>query len=303
MKLKFCCAWLYAISKYNKYGETFEIKDVLNALERIKKLGFTTTELEVMRKKNLQDMIASKEKVLEKLNSLSLKANNLCAVFPELMSKDWAKSLQLFEQSADLAVHLGCETIQLDSHVPPLKYITERPYDDTIKYNVEMKIKVEEGPDSFNWNDHWNNVVNSIKKCDTIAYDHGLRLCLEPRVHESIPNTDSILRLFDWVNSDNFGAVLDCGHLHAQKELIPLSVEKLGSKIFFLHASDNDGRSNEHLGLTRGTIDWEGTLRALKKHGFKDYIAMDIGKLPPQFNLEEEILNSIKFLERLSQKI
>ncbi len=303
MNIKFCCAWLYAISKYNKYGETFEIKDVLISLDQIKKLGFSTTELEVMRKKNLQDMIANRKVILEKLKSLGLKANNLCAVFPELMTQEWESNIKLFEQSADLAVYLGCETIQIDSHMPPVKYVTERPYDETIKFDVEVKIQIEEGPSSFNWNKHWNTIVNSIKKYDSIAHDRGLKLCLEPRVHESIPNTDSILRLFDWVNSENFGAVLDCGHLHAQKEIIPLSIEKLGSKIFFVHASDNDSKDNQHLGIGRGTIDWEGMLRALKKHKFNGYIAIDIGKLPPKYNLEEETLNSMKLLTNISKKI
>jgi sugar phosphate isomerase/epimerase len=128
-------------------------------------------------------------------------------------------------------------------------------------------------------------------------------LCLEPRVHESISNTDAILRLFDWVNSENFGAVLDCGHLHAQKELIPLSIEKLAEKIFFVHASDNDGRDNQHLGVGRGTIDWEGTLNALRKHNFNGYIAIDIGNLPPKYNLDEEIIKSIQYLQAINQKL
>ncbi len=45
-------------------------------------------------------------------------------------------------------------------------------------------------------------------------------------------------------------------HLHAAKELIPLSVEKLGSRIFYIHASDNDGRDNYHWAPGKGTVDW-----------------------------------------------
>ena len=303
MKLKFSCAWLYAISKYNKYAENFKLKDVLIALKQIKKLGFDTTELEVMRKRNFEEMYENKKKILNNLEKLNLKVNNLCAVFPELMTKKWENYIDLFEKYADLAAYFDCDIIQVDSHMPPLEYITERPYDETIKFDIDIKIKVEESPESFNWNDHWNNIVNSIKKCDSIAYDRGLKLCLEPRVHESIPNTDAILRLFDWVNSDNFGAVLDCGHLHAQKENIPLSVEKLGKKIFFVHASDNDGRVNLHLGIGRGNIDWEGTLKALKKHKFQGFIAIDIGMLPSEFDLDQEIHNSIKYLNNLANKI
>jgi len=303
LELKFCCAWLYAISKYNKYAENFKLKDVLIALKQIKELGFNTTELEVMRKKNFEEIYNNKKLISENLENLDLKVNNLCAVFPELMTTEWDNYIDLFERSAELAVYFGCDTIQVDSHIPPLKYNSELPYDKTIKFDIDIKINVEEGPESFNWNKHWNNIVSSIKKCDSIAYDNSLKLCLEPRVHESIPNTDAILRLFDWVNSDNFGAVLDCGHLHAQKETIPLSVEKLGKKIFFVHASDNDGRINQHLGISRGNIDWEGTLKMLKKHKYKGFIAIDIGKLPSEYDLDQEIHNSIRYLKNLASKI
>ncbi len=299
MQLNFCCAWLYAISKFGKYGDSFRVSDVLKALRKIRGLGFETTELEAMGKQNLLEEWQERKQIREKLENLGLKVNNLCAVFPALMEKGWEHHLPLFEKAAELATYLGCETIQLDSHMPPVKY-SEFPYKDSIKFDVNPKIEIEL---RFDWNDHWNTIVNSIKQCDAIAYDHGLKLCLEPRVHESIPNTDAILRLFDWVDSDNFGAVLDCGHLHAQKEIIPLSVEKLQEKIFFVHASDNDGRVNQHLGVGRGNIDWEGTLKALEKYDFEGYIAIDIGNLPPEYDLDKEIKTSIKYLKKMNQII
>ena len=299
MKLKSCCAWLYAISKFDKYGSSFKISDILMALEKIHELGFETTELEAMGKQNLREEWDARTKIRDKLESLDLKVNNLCAVFPELMRPDWESQLHLFEKSADLANYLGCETIQLDSHMPPIKY-SELPYDKTIKFDVNPRVKIDHG---FDWNAHWKTIVNSIKQCNEIALDHGLKLCLEPRVHESISNTDAILRLFDWVKSDNFGAVLDCGHLHAQKEIIPLSVEKLKEKIFFVHASDNDGRVNQHLGVGRGNIDWEGTLKALDKHAYDGYVAIDIGNLPPEYDLDGEITASIAYLKKNNKKI
>lgn len=58
---------------------------------------------------------------------------------------------------------------------------------------------------------------------------------------------------------------INCCWLYAQKEILPLSIEKLGTRIYYLYVSDNDGRVNEHLGLGKGTIDWEGIFTALKK--------------------------------------
>jgi len=66
-------------------------------------------------------------------------------------------------------------------------------------------------------------------------------------------------------------------------------------------ATDNDGKTNEHLELGKGTIDFEGVFVALKKHSFKGMVALDIGRIP---NLDEAVRASreklIALLERLA---
>jgi sugar phosphate isomerase/epimerase len=109
-----------------------------------------------------------------------------------------------------------------------------------------------------------------------------------------------MLRLMDAVQDENFQAVLDTGHLNAQKEIMPLSVEKLGRRIGYLHVSDNDGRDNKHLALGEGTIDWEAVFLALKKHRFNKYVAVDIGNVP---NIDKAYKDSKKFLEALAKKL
>ena len=89
-------------------------------------------------------------------------------------------------------------------------------------------------------------LVDAFGRCFDIAAEAGLKFCLEPRVGEQIANTDALLRLIDACGRPNFGAVLDTAHLHAQKEILPLSVEKLGKRIFYLHVADNDGMKNDH---------------------------------------------------------
>ena len=125
-------------------------------------------------------------------------------------------------------------------------------------------------------------------------------LTMEPRVGELISNTDALLRLIDAVGHERFGAVLDTAHLHAQKEILPLSVEKLGRRIRFVHAADNDGRTNAHLAPGRGTVDWEGVLRALAKHGYDGYIGMDIGRVE---DLDAQFQDGMTFLHALGERI
>src|SRR5574337_1462055 len=92
-----------------------------------------------------------------------------------------------------------------------------------------------------------------------------------------LSNTDAILHMMDDVGNDNFGAVLDTAHLNAQKEILALSVEKLGKRIFYVHAADNDGSANDHVAAGRGTVDWDGIFEGLRKHGFSGYVAVDVG--------------------------
>jgi sugar phosphate isomerase/epimerase len=152
----------------------------------------------------------------------------------------------------------------------------------------------------FSWQKEWDALIDGIHRCNEMARTRGLRLCLEPRVGENVSNTDAMLRLSDAIPDRNFGAVLDTGRQNAQKEILPLSVEKLGDRIFYVHVSDNDGRTNAHLPLGQGTIDWEGVFLALRKHRFDGYVAMDLGYLP---KIDEEYVRSKKFLGCLAKRL
>jgi len=137
-------------------------------------------------------------------------------------------------------------------------------------------------------------MIESFSLMTQEAKKAGLRFCVEPRVGELLSNTDSILRMMDAVNDDNFGAVLDTAHLNAQKEILALSVEKLGKRIFYVHAADNDGKVNDHVATGRGTVDWDGVFQGLKKHGFSGYIAVDVGMVP---DIDAQYRESLEFLK------
>jgi sugar phosphate isomerase/epimerase len=202
-------------------------------------------------------------------------------------------ALELFELGTELAVSLGAKLVMTDSYEVPLEYVGETPGEDPIHYGKGYRVKVNA---SFNWDQVWENLVSVMRRCAEIAAYHGMRLALEMRLGEAVSNTDAFLRLYDAVNNPNLGVVFDTGHLNAQKEILPLSIEKLKDRIFLIHAADNDGRTNQHLALGDGTIDWATIFQALQKHGFDGYVALDIGDCP---DLEQAYLRSKKFLERL----
>lgn len=295
--MKLSCCWLYAISKY---GYPPSLLDTYQAIEDMARLGFRYIELEGVGEQNLRQVWEERQQLKARCAETGVQVINFCPILPDLISLDPAKRQragELFSLATELAVFFGCETIQTDSYTPPLEFVGDRPYKEMINFGRQFRVQVDP---SFHWDDLWTVLVESIAFCAEEARRAGLRFCLEPRVGENVSNTDALLRLMDAVGSENFGAVLDTGHLHAQKEILSLSVEKLGRRIFYLHVSDNDGRVNEHLAIGRGTIDWAGVFLALKKHGFAGYVAVDVGRVP---DLEAQYLESRRFLFDLSDRL
>lgn len=294
-----CLAWLYAITKY---GYPTPVDSIHRVFDDAARLDFTYIEIEAVGIGNLREIEEEKERLKAELEESGLKVANFAGIFRELVSPsetERRKAIELMRRSADLAVYFEAEMLQTDTFTPPIEFVGPQPYSTAIAFAERYKVKVNP---LFSWRAFWSTLVDSMKLVTRVAADRGLKLVVEPRIGETVSNSDAMLRLIDEVNEDNFGAVLDVGHLHAAKELIPLSIEKLGRKIFYVHASDNDGRDNYHWAIGKGTVDWEGVFEALRKHGFTGPIAVDVGGPDIADKLDEEVSKSKVILEKLAEK-
>jgi sugar phosphate isomerase/epimerase len=295
MRIGIC--WLYAISKY---GYPPSLPDTFKVIREMAGLGFKYIELEGVGEENLREIYENRNDLKKLCDDLGLVVHNFCPILPDIVSLDKSKrdrARDLFKMGIELANFFGCETIQTDSFTPPLKFIGDRPYKEMVDFGLQFKVEIDP---SFSWDEQWSVLVDTFKFCAQEARKANLRFCLEPRVGEMVCNTDAILRLMDWVDDDNFGAVFDTGHLNAQKEILALSVEKLGKRIFYVHLSDNDGKVNEHLGLGKGNIDFEEIIKGLLKHNFTGVIGLDIGRIP---NLDEEVKASKEYLLNIFERL
>ncbi|RLE67713.1 MAG: hypothetical protein DRJ43_06910 [Thermoprotei archaeon] len=292
-------AWLYAITKY---GYPPRLEDFFNAFRDAARLGFSYVELEAVGEDNLREIVEHRERLKEALDEAGLSVVNVAGIFREILAPSPGvreRGLRMMEECAKLAVYLGSRMLQTDTFTPPLRFLGPSPYSRAIVFGERYRVEVDP---EFSWRGFWRILVDTMKKLSRIAADYGLSMVVEPRIGETISNSDAMLRLIDEVNEENFGAVLDTGHLHAAKELLPLSVEKLGSRILYVHASDNDGRDNYHWAPGRGTIDWDGVFRGLKKHGFEGPIAVDVGGQDVRDRLDSEVVESRVFLEKMVKK-
>jgi sugar phosphate isomerase/epimerase len=294
--MKISCCWLYAITKY---GYPPSIENTFKVLGEMKNLGFEYVELEGVRRDNLMAVYEARHELKRFTDGEGVKVVNFCPVLPDSVSidkKTRKQSWDLFKRAIEIANHFGCYTIQGDSFTPPLKFKGDSPYKESISYGKHFTVEVDP---KFRWERQWDSMVETFSFMAREARKAKLKFCVEPRVGEMLSNTDAILRMMDHVGDDNFGAVLDTAHLNAQKEILALSVEKLGKRIFFVHAADNDGRVNDHVATGRGTVDWDGIFQGLKKHKFSGYLAIDVGMVP---DIDVQYRESFVFLKKQAAK-
>ena len=288
---------MYAI---NTYGYPPKIEDCYKALQAEADLGFRYVEVEGIREANMLELAENAESLKEAADALGLEIVNVSAILPGIASPDASvrkTNLELFERAVEVASCFGSETILTDSYAAPMEFIGGSPYQDAMTYSQHYRVKVDP---SFQWQRAWDTVVDSLARCYEVAKRAGIKVVVEPRVGEIISNSDALLRLFEQVDDPNLGAVLDAAHLHAAKEILPLSIEKLRDRIFTVHVSDNDGSTNRHLPVGDGTVDWEGVFTALKKHGFQGQAAVDIEAVP---QMDEAYVAAREFLTDLGRRL
>jgi len=273
---------------------------MLRAIPEMAALGFDYVELEGVGFENLQAVVDNRQQFRETLQAAGVKLSNFAIILPEVISEDPTvaePALAAFIAGVQTAAYLGSPNVWVDSYFPPVEVVSGTLMTEQIVFGQQPRIRI---PPGFSWPRFWEHYVRVMKRCTANAADHGVQLLVEPRVGELTSNSEALLRLLEAVNDDNLGVILDTAHQHAQKELLPLSVEKLGRHIRYVHVADNDGLVNRHLPPGTGTIDWEEVFLALKRQGFDGYYAVDLEQLP---NLEERFIQGKQFLEAYAQKL
>jgi sugar phosphate isomerase/epimerase len=269
--------YLYTI---DTYGYPPSIDDGLKALEDQRELGFRYVELEGVGAEHIRAMHRERQRFGTQLERLGLSCVNYCPVLRDLVSMDpavRAAAYPIFELGAETAAGFGSKTVHVATYLPAVEFVGPQPYVGKLRYGEHYRVNM---PDDFTWEAQWTALVDSVRTCADIAAAHGLALIIEPRVAELVCSTDSLLRLMDHVQRPNLMANLDCAHLNAQKEILPLSARKLAGRIGGVHLADNDGADNRHLMPGDGNIDFEGLFKELVRQGFDGELGIDLGSLP-----------------------
>ena len=101
--------------------------------------------------------------------------------------------------------------------------------------------------------------------------------------------------LIDAIDRPNVGICLDVGHSNVQGYEMAEAVRQCGARLIATHIQDNDGLRDQHLGPTRGTIDWSAGVAALIEVGYEGLFNLEIpGERAPTLELTLKRLEGIR---------
>jgi sugar phosphate isomerase/epimerase len=139
----------------------------------------------------------------------------------------------------------------------------------------------------------WKQNTQSIQELYAEAEQLGVNIAIEnlPAKYWFIMNSPEDFHRFYKETKLPIGIVLDIGHANIENQTQPF-FDQLADKIIHIHASDNKGINDDHLGIGYGTIDYDAIAKTLKKIAYNqrvivescDHVAESLNKLKKILN-------------------
>jgi sugar phosphate isomerase/epimerase len=244
-------------------------------LSRIAKAGFKAVELIAWNREAL-DTYYTPQKIRELRDTLAGEGLELSEFVstphgmssPDKKARDAA--VDHFKRLCEVGIELGTTMVNSVSSYPldvDFPWITERPHMQT--FHVDL-------PSGANWNQNYEDYVDSVRRCCDIAEQARLRWAIEAHPFRYVANAQGMLRLLEHVKSPVLGMNFDPSHLFPCGEIPEVVIYELGDRIFHCHFSDNDAMTNAHWRPGKGKIDWQSVMTALKEVGFKGVISIEL---------------------------
>lgn len=122
----------------------------------------------------------------------------------------------------------------------------------------------------------WIRNLRSSRQLFKFAEDHGVDATIE-NVPEPFPfvlkSVEDFGRFYSEIGEE-IRLTLDIGHANINRQVEGF-LKEFPDRIVHVHAHDNDGKSDGHLGIGFGTVDWEKTVAMMKKIGYSGTIVIE----------------------------
>jgi sugar phosphate isomerase/epimerase len=122
----------------------------------------------------------------------------------------------------------------------------------------------------------WAQNCKATQLLYKIARDYGLKIAIE-NVPEPYPfimkSIEHFQRFYEEISED-IGLAFDIGHANINRQT-ELFLRMFSDKIVHIHAHDNNGREDQHLGIGCGTINWEKIAKLLKEISYTKTVVVE----------------------------
>jgi sugar phosphate isomerase/epimerase len=120
------------------------------------------------------------------------------------------------------------------------------------------------GISAFYPSSDWARNLESVRSLMEFARDHGVKASIENVMELFVmKDVEEFKRFYSEVN-ENVGLAFDTGHANLIGQVESFLTE-FPDKIVHVHAHDNHGKRDQHLGIGYGNINWEKFASLLKK--------------------------------------
>lgn len=183
--------------------------------------------------------------------------------------KDLAKSKDL-----KLSLHAPFADINIASPNATLRRAMLKRLEKSMQYACQLECEtwvfhpgLKTGVSYFYPSQDWRINLESARKLLSTAEKLGVKIAVE-NTPEPYPflmtKVDDFSRFFSELDDESLGLALDVGHANINKQIHNF-IECFSERIVHVHVSDNDGRSDLHLGIGYGTVKWQEVAGLLKK--------------------------------------
>lgn len=254
-----------------------------DAIRRIASLGYNHVELIAWNRQALDEYYTP-----ERIRDLRSLMGDLGVTLSEFVSTGGAMAsasaterdgvVEYFKRFCAVAKELGTDTVNT---VAPVPFGLRAP---ALKNLPVSQIWTMDIPDGLDWQQGWEDFVDTVRRIMAVVEDAGLRYAMEPHPYRYVANSDGMLRLIDHVKSPALGINYDPSHTFPCGDMPQMAVYRLGGRVFHCHFSDNDALTNAHWRPGQGKIDWPALMKALRDTGFDGTISIELEDVPDVAN-------------------
>jgi sugar phosphate isomerase/epimerase len=205
---------------------------------------------------------------------------------PDLMWGDWRARLDEYQRlladfKGNLSIHNAFYSLDHFGLDPRVLALTQKKYD--FIFMIARELGCKQIVSHFVWNPfirgdwliRWQEAeVKFWEPYVNRAAEEGIVLVGE---NTSEPRPDYIKAIVDKIDSDHFKFVLDVGHAHLFSES-PLAdwITTFGDDLAYMHLHNNDGITDQHNPLHKGTIDFDAIFQTLDQAGIAPILTTEI---------------------------